>query len=85
MCGVVCIIVSTSPTVRPSEFSPILLWSGERGEALEGLYVYVLRLFLYTTQDTLYPFLHPRTIVPVHEAFVVRSYVLLTKKRVARN
>jgi len=28
---------------------------------------------------------HPRTIVLVHGAWVVRSYVVLTKTRVARN
>lgn len=78
-----CGLYSNSPAVRPSEFSPILPWSEERGEALEGLYVYVLRWFLYTTEGTLYPSLHPRTIVLVHGALVVRSYVLLTKKRVA--
>jgi len=52
--AVVCILVLISSTVRPSEFSLILSWSEERGEALESLYVYVLRWFLYTTEATLY-------------------------------
>jgi len=52
--AVVCIVVSISPTVRPSNLSPISSWSEERGEALEGLYVYVLCWFLYATGGTLY-------------------------------
>ena len=33
--------------VRPFEFSPILSWSEERGEALESLYVCVYCVLVY--------------------------------------
>ena len=87
----VCILVLISSTVRPSEFSPILSWSEERGEASERLYVYVLPWFLYTAEATLYLSLRWLCWSPnncklvVHGAWVVRSYVLLTKTRVVGN
>jgi len=45
--AVVCILVLISSMARPSEFSPILSWSEERGEAGEFVCVCIARVLVY--------------------------------------